>query len=192
MKCTLWVPGDSFLCMFSTPVGSSRRCFMPRLEPRQLIARICPSVCARAGYQLRFFVARLISLGAGSPCLGGQAMCLGNDQNTLLTADTPHRLAILASQIQELVSALVPRLHDPEHLQGLLEMHLEPRQIVVLQVQNVECTRRVDRRIALLCPLMLHLPRSCFHDITLPRDHAILLSCYRDLVTSLCRVAVSH
>lgn len=37
-------------------------------------------------------------------------------------------------QVQELLLALTPRLQDPESLRGLLEMHLESKQIDALQV----------------------------------------------------------
>ena len=33
--------------------------------------------------------------------------------------------------------ALISRLHNPGCLQGLLEMHLEPRQIHIIQVTHV-------------------------------------------------------
>ena len=40
-------------------------------------------------------------------------------------------------QVQELLMALVSRLHNPRCLQGLLEMHVEPRQIHIIQVMRV-------------------------------------------------------
>lgn len=39
-----------------------------------------------------------------------------------------------ADQVQELLVALIPRLQNPRCLQGLLEMHLEPKQIHLVQV----------------------------------------------------------
>lgn len=51
-----------------------------------------------------------------------------------------------AEQVQELLVALIPRLINPRCLQGLLEMHLEPKQIHVVQVQLCLHTHRKPKR----------------------------------------------
>eukprot|EP00903_Cladosiphon_okamuranus_P018800 g17294.t1 len=85
-------------------------------------------------------------------------------------------------QVQELLMALVSRLHNPGCLQGLLEMHLEPRQIQIIQKNfghafaafttcvgghySLDLSRELDREAAIRLSEWSHLDQMCLRALS--------------------------